>query len=227
YAAPVGIVHAGDPRAAYREAIEIFGAHQWSYGLEAAGVVAACVAEAFKPGATAESIVGVGVELAHDGTRAAILAVTERARQYSDWQEAIGPLRDAMRPFDGAAENIRDRGNGTDDWGPSRVRSIEELPIALALLLVTGGDFEASVLAAANYGRDNDSIGGMVGAMTGAMHGDEVIRPDWISRLNAANRVDLDPLVAGLAALVHRLHLRRFAAAADRAAMFDQLTASA
>ncbi|MDQ3168213.1 MAG: ADP-ribosylglycohydrolase family protein [Chloroflexota bacterium] len=227
YAAPVGIVHAGDPRAGYREAIEIFGAHQWSYGLEAAGVVAACVAEAFKPGATAESIVGVGVELAHDGTRAAILAVTERARQYSDWREAIGPLRDAMRPFDGAAENIRDRGNGTDDWGPSRVRSIEELPIALALLLVTGGDFEASVLAAANYGRDNDSIGGMVGAMTGAMHGDEVIRPDWISRLNAANRVDLDPLVAGLAALVHRLHLRRFAAAADRAAMFDQLTASA
>ncbi len=227
YAAPVGIVHACDPHAAYRAAIEIFSAHQWSYGLEAAGVVAACVAEAFKPDATVDSIVDVGLACAHDGTRAAIEAVTARARHFDDWREAIAPLRDAMRPFDGAAENIRDRGNGTDDWGPSRVRSIEELPIALGLLLVTGGEFEASVLAAANYGRDNDSIGGMVGAITGAMHGDQTIRPDWIARLNEANRVDLDPLAADLADLVERVHRRRAEEMASRAFQFARLAADA
>ncbi len=227
YAAPVGIVNAGDPHAAYREAIEIFSAHQWSYGLEAAGVVAACVAEAFRPEATVASIVDVALELANDGTRSAIAAVTETARQFHDWREALGPLRDAMRPYDGAAEQIRDRGNGTDDWTPSRVRSIEELPVALGLLVVSGGDYEASVLAAANYGRDNDSIAGMVGAITGAMHGDGSIRPDWIKRIDSANQVDFDPLAHDLAALSRRLHERRYEEVEGRNRMFTDLAATA
>ena len=41
YAAPVGIINAGDPGAALREAIDIFSAHQYSYCLEAAGIMAA------------------------------------------------------------------------------------------------------------------------------------------------------------------------------------------
>ena len=223
YAAPVGIVNAADPHAAYREAIEIFGAHQWSYGLEAAGVVAACVAKAFEPEATVDAIVETALGLAQEGTRSAIAAVIERARQFHDWRVAIGPLRDAVRPFDGAAERIRDRGNGTDDWTPSRVHSIEELPIALGLLTVTGGDYEATVLAAANYGRDNDSIAGMAGAIAGALHGDGTIRPAWIDRINTANRVDFDPLARDLAALALRLHQRRFAAAEHRNRLFAQL----
>ena len=63
YAAPVGIVNACDPTAAYREAIEIFSAHQTSYGLEAAGVMAACVAEAFRPEASVDSIIARGAGL--------------------------------------------------------------------------------------------------------------------------------------------------------------------
>ena len=57
YAAPVGIVNAADPERAYREAIEIFAAHQTSYGLEAAGVMAAAVAAAFVPGVTVDEII--------------------------------------------------------------------------------------------------------------------------------------------------------------------------
>src|SRR5690606_24559220 len=38
YVAPVGIVNAADPDGAYAEAIDITGAHQSSYGREAAGV---------------------------------------------------------------------------------------------------------------------------------------------------------------------------------------------
>src|SRR5690606_12443018 len=48
-AAPVGLMHAGDPDAAYHNAVNIFSAHQFSYGLEAAAVMAACVAEAARP----------------------------------------------------------------------------------------------------------------------------------------------------------------------------------
>ncbi|HET7092755.1 MAG TPA: ADP-ribosylglycohydrolase family protein, partial [Thermomicrobiales bacterium] len=189
YAAPVGIVNAADPAAAYREAIDVFSAHQWSYGLEAAGVMAACVAEAFRPGASVDSIVATALRVAKEGTRQAIDAVVNQAAGLVDWREAIGPLRDALRPFDGAAEaGPGDRGNETDDWRPSRLKSIEEVPIALGFLVVAAGDFQQSVIGAANYGRDNDSIAGMAGAIAGALHGDGAIPPDWMRTIDTANR---------------------------------------
>lgn len=223
YAAPVGIVNAADPGAAYREAIDLFAAHQWSYGLEAAGVLAACVAAAFAPGATIDTVVAVARRYAKEGTRAAIETVVARAAAFSDWREAIGPLREAIRPFDGSAEDgRRDRGNRTDDWGPSRQRAIEEVPIALGLLVVADGDFEPSVLGAANYGRDNDSIAGMAGAIAGALQGDGAIRPEWIDTIRTANRVDLDPLAVGMAELAHVLYQRQLSAVQARDHAFAQ-----
>lgn len=226
YAAPVGIVNACNPRAAYREAIEIFGAHQTSYGLEAAGVMAACVAEAFRPGATVSSIVETALDLAREGTRVAIASVIECARRQGEWRGAIGPLRDAMRPYDGAAEIYRDRGNGTDDWQPSRERSIEELPLALAFLLITDGAFEQAVCGAANYGRDCDSIASMAGAILGALHGDTAIRPAWIARIDEANRVDLGAMARNLALVTERLQRRELAEALQRSEQFALLTAT-
>src|SRR5262249_24161028 len=147
------IVNACDPLAAYREAIEVFSAHQWSYGLEAAGVMAACVAEAFRPQATVDSIIDVALELAKEGTKAGIAAVVAEARRHDNWRTAIPALREAMRPFDGGADDgVRDRGNKTDDWAPSRLKSIEEVPVALGFLIVAKRDFEQAVFGAANYG---------------------------------------------------------------------------
>jgi ADP-ribosylglycohydrolase len=228
YAAPVGIVNACDPVNAYREAIEIFSAHQWSYGLEAAAVMAACVAEAFRPAATVDSIVGTALGLAKEGTRRAIEAVVTEARKHDDWRRAILPLRDAIRPFDGSAEDgVRDRGNKTDDWTPSRLKSIEEVPVALGFLVVAKGDLEQSIFGAANYGRDNDSIAGMAGAIAGALHGDSAIRPEWIARVNAANRVDLDPLARDLTRLAVTLQQEQHAAAQVRQSEFTVLAQAA
>lgn len=225
YASPVGIVNACDPLAAYREAIEIFSAHQWSYGLEAAGVMAACVAEACRPRATVDTIVEVALDLAKEGTQEAIAAIVYEARRHDDWRTAIPALRDAIRPFDGSAEDgTRDRGNGTDDWAPSRRKSIEEVPVALGFLVVARGDFEQAIFGAANYGRDNDSIAGMAGALAGALHGDGIIRPAWIETVNTANRVDFDPLARDLAAVTTRLQQEAWEAAQERAREFEELT---
>ena len=224
YASPVGIVNACDPVNAYREAIEIFSAHQWSYGLEAAAVMAACVAEAFRPTATVDSVVEVALDLAKEGTRRAIEAVTTEAQKHDDWRDAIDPLRGAIRPFDGSAEDgVRDRGNKTDDWTPSRLKSIEEVPVALGFLVVANGDFEQAIFGAANYGRDNDSIAGMAGAIAGALRGDAVIRPEWIAQVNAANKVDLDPLARNLATLAAALQHEQLATAQTRQAEFAVL----
>jgi ADP-ribosylglycohydrolase len=225
YAAPVGIVNACDPVSAYREAVEIFSAHQQSYGLEAAAVMAACVAEAFKPEASVDSVVETALSLAKEGTQKAIAAVVDCARQYRDWKAAIGPLRDAMRPYDGSAELNTMRGNGTNNWQPSREHSIEEVPVALGFLVVTGGDFEQSIFGSANYGRDNDSIAGMAGSIAGALHGTRVIRTDWMQRVDEANRVQIRPYAEGLAALAVKLQQRQLAQAQARDAAFASLGA--
>tara|TARA_B110000438_G_scaffold295727_1_gene339218 strand:- start:530 stop:1666 length:1137 start_codon:yes stop_codon:yes gene_type:complete len=205
YASPVGIINSGDPSKAYQEAIDIFSAHQHSYGLEGAAVMAACTAEAFRYNASVDSIIDVAISLAKDGTRSAITAVVEAARNQSDWKSAIEPLREIIRPFDGSAEFGKMRGDGTNNWRPSREHSIEELPIALAFIVISDGKFEESIFGAANYGRDNDSIAGMAGGIMGALNGAHKIRNDWIDTIKRSNRIDLDPISENLHSLVTKL----------------------
>jgi len=226
YAAPVGIVNAADPERAYREAIEIFAAHQTSYGLEAAGVMAAAVAAAFIPGVTVDEIIQTALHQAKEGTRLALDAVIERAAGLSDWHSAIEPLRDAIRPFDGAADDFHDRGNGSDDWNPSRVHSIEEVPIALAMVLITGGDLQKAIFGGANYGRDCDSIAGMAGSITGAMHGFEAVPAEWVEAIDRENRCDMRPLARDLARLVTTLQARDAEKMRTRQDYFDMLQAA-
>ena len=223
YAAPVGIINAGDPRNAYREAVDMFSAHQQSYGLEAAAVMAACAAEAFSPNATVDSIIAAALSLAKEGTQQAIAAVVSAAREYSDWKAAIAPLREAIKPYDGAAEMPTMRGQGGNHWRPSREHSIEELPIALGFLVVADGDYEGSIFGGANYGRDNDSIAGMAGAIAGALHGARAIRPNWIEQIDQANRIDLKPLALDLTVLTHRLQQSQHEAAQARNQAFTEL----
>ncbi len=225
YAAPVGIINACDPLRAYAEAIDIFSAHQHSYGLEAAGVMAACVAEAFNPSASVESIIDAALSVAKDGTADCIAAIADIATTLTDWREAIVPLRDVMREFDGSADDARsERGDESNNWTASREHSIEEVPIALGFLIVTDGDFEGAIMGGTNYGRDNDSIAGMGGAIAGAMHGIDALRPQWVEQINSANRIDLNPIAADLADLTRVLQAKQLAAAQNRGADFEALS---
>lgn len=191
YVAPVGIINAADPESAYAEAIELTGAHQSSYGREAAGVLAAAIAEAMSPDASARSVVDTSVRLAKDGTRAAIEAVCARASSIGDWRQAIesGALRAAMRPYDTVADTYRDQGLGARR--PSRLHSIEELPLALAFLLIADGDWEQTVFGGVNYGRDSDSIATMGGALAGALGGGDVVPSALVDGVSTASRIDL------------------------------------
>lgn len=189
YMAPVGVVNAGDPAGAYREALEIAGAHQSSYGREAAAAMAAAVAAALRPRATAASVVEAVLELAKDGTRQAIEAATAAARGCRGWQQAIPVLREAVRPFDTVGENYREP--GLDARRPSRTKAIEELPVALGMLVATGGDYVQTVYGGVNYGRDSDSIASMGGAIAGALGGEAAVPRAWVERVAGASRKDL------------------------------------
>ncbi|MBA2948693.1 ADP-ribosylglycohydrolase family protein [Streptomyces himalayensis] len=187
YMAPVGLVNAVDPRGAYAEAIDVAGAHQSSYGREAAGVFAAAVAAACRPGATPASVVDTCLAVAKDGTRAAIEAVCEVAARHTEFESALASLRAAVEPYDTVGADYRAPSLGARR--PSRLHAIEELPIALGMLVVAAGDYRQAVLGSVNYGRDCDSIATMAGALAGAL-GSEV--PDeWAKAVAEASRLDL------------------------------------
>ncbi|MFD8985552.1 ADP-ribosylglycohydrolase family protein [Streptomyces sp. NPDC059564] len=206
YMAPVGLVNAGNPAAAYAEALDVTGAHQSSYGREAAGVFAAAVAAACVPGANAASVVDAALSLAKDGTRAAIAAVRDVAVRYRDFESALVPLREAVAPYDSVGPDYRAPSLGARR--PSRLHSIEELPVALGMLLVADGAYEASVLGAVNYGRDCDSIATMAGAVAGALGGAGAVPEGWAKQVAEASRLDLHAPATVLAAVAREVFAR-------------------
>ncbi|OEV09390.1 hypothetical protein AN218_22060 [Streptomyces nanshensis] len=203
YMAPVGIVNAGHPAAAYAEALDVAGAHQSSYGREAAGVFAAAVASACTPGATPDSVVADALALAKDGTKEAVAAVCEVAARYDDFESALTPLREAVAPYDTVGPEYRSPSLGARR--PSRLHSIEELPVALGMLLVGGADFRRTVLGSVNYGRDCDSIATMSGAITGAMRGVAAVPEEWSTEVARASRLDLHAPAAALARVTREI----------------------
>ncbi|MEU5118593.1 ADP-ribosylglycohydrolase family protein [Streptomyces asoensis] len=218
YMAPVGLVNAANPAGAYAEALDIAGAHQSSYGREAAGVFAAAVAAACVPGATAESVVEACLALAQDGTRTAIEKVCETAARHGDFESALVPLREAVTPYDTVGPDYRSPSLAARR--PSRLHAVEELPVALGMLLVAGGDYREAVLGSVNYGRDCDSIATMAAAMAGALGSPP---PDeWSKQVAEASRLDLWQPAATLAEVTReifgrdlqnrRTHERAFAA---------------
>lgn len=189
YMAPVGVVNAGDPSAAYAEAIDMAGAHQLSYGREAAGVFAGAVAAAMAPGATPDTVIDTAVELAHDGTRSATEAVVAAARQIRPGDDLNDVFRTAVAPYDSVGPDYRNQ--SMEARRPSRIKAIEELPVALGFVLAAGGDYREAVLGAINYGRDADSIAVMAGAICAALQGMDGIPEDWVADVSEASRLDL------------------------------------
>jgi ADP-ribosylglycohydrolase len=197
YIAPVGVVNVCDPKAAYDEAIAFAQGHQESFGLEAAGAFAAAVAAAFVPGTSIEAIVEIVLGLAKDGTRNAIAAIAEAATKLKgrEHAEIVTAFHAAIAPYspmgDDVNHSVAKVGRLTTAYQPSRLGSIEELPLALGFALVNGGDFRKSIEDGINSGRDTDSIGVMAGAILGALHGESVIDDADRRTLDSANRLDL------------------------------------
>jgi len=196
YMAPVGVVNPGDPEAAYAEAIDMAGAHQSSFGREAAGVFAAAVAVSLAPDATLAGVLDAARTLAKDGTRDAIAAVLDAVADApvptdDDTERALArSVRAAVAPYDTVGSDDY-RSPSLDARRPSRTKSIEELPVGLAMLAAHRADYRSTVLACINYGRDADSIAGMAGAIAGGLGGLSVVPAEWLDAIESASRMDI------------------------------------
>ena len=78
-------------------------------------------------------------------------------------------------------------------WAAQAVAaSAEAIPQAYALFRLTNGDFRRGLFWGANFGRDADTIGSVVGALSGAKHGLKAIPPDWIEKVRKPSGVCLE-----------------------------------
>lgn len=199
YIAPIAAVNAMQPMKAYNEAIAFAQGHQNSYGLEAAGVLAACIAEAYKPDVTIENILDVAIRVAKDGTKMAITSLLELARELrpkkNDRSYVVQALQKAIKPYSPMGDDVnrspQKLGKPSNHYTPSRLLSIEELPVALFYIALHEGAFEESILDGVNSGRDTDSIGVMIGAILGALNGPSIVPTEYITDIEHVNQYPL------------------------------------
>jgi ADP-ribosylglycohydrolase len=222
YVPPVGIANAGDPDGAYAEALDLTAPHQSSYGREAAAVLAAAVAEAIRPDSTVDAVVETALRLAKEGTRAAIEAVVDAGARVDGWRDGgLAELRRAFAPFDSVGEHYAQPAQNART--PSRLHAIEELPLALGLLVATGGDHAETVLGGVNYGRDSDSIASMGGALAGALG--SAVRRDWVDDVSAASRIDVEEAGRAMAEVAVEIFAKDVERHRRRAGAIAELTA--
>ncbi|SDI05581.1 ADP-ribosylglycohydrolase [Paraburkholderia phenazinium] len=196
-------------------------------------MLAGVIAAAFIPGTTIEAVVEAALSVAKDGTRDAIAAIADVAaglrgesydRVVAEFHRVIArfsPIGDDVQHTEGKA------GVATDAYRLSRRFSIEELPLALGFALLSEGDFDRAIEDGIDSGRDTDSIGVMIGAVLGAMHGSGVIDARVCDKLDQTNQVDLLGAADCFTQTVRAIHRADGARDAIKRWVRDELTAAA
>jgi ADP-ribosylglycohydrolase len=175
--------------------------------------------------------------VAKDGTREAIAAIATAARRLktagSDHAEVTAVFHEIIATYSPMGDDVNHSpdkaGKPTDAYQPSRLHSIEELPLALGFAIVNGARFRPSIEDGINSGRDTDSIGVMAGAILGALNGEAVIDAADLALLNASNRIDLlaeaDRFSDAALDIILQAARRAKEVASDRASLFSPIAA--
>jgi ADP-ribosylglycohydrolase len=171
---PVGLVNAGNPRAAADQAYAIAAlihVGEVDFCQDGAAAVAAAVAAGIRPGATVSDACG-----------AALSAI--RPSSGAPMRDLIG---DAVSLAGDAAgyEEFRERYHARFHQH-ILCDSRETVPAAFGLAVLAGGRLPEAVEYAANFGRDTDTIASMTGALCGAVCDPDAVPRAWTDTLGPA-----------------------------------------
>jgi len=171
--APIGIVNAGDPESAAAMAeIDAQISHH-ADGIWAAQAVAASIAVAMVDGTTDE-IVEAGLhQIPVDSWLGRAMA---RAMRICDQEETIEKAWERLH---------------SELWTPVHSASPEAIPQIYAVVRLTDADFTRGMFWGGNFGRDADTIGAVIGALSGARHGVSAIPERWIEMVRQPAGVSL------------------------------------
>jgi len=178
---PMGIINACNPRQAALETYDvaglIHGGESSTFCRDGACAIAAAVAEAMSPTASVESILTASTAYLHPKSSALMIDLIGRtldmARQAGDYRE----FRQVF--YETCLQNI---------ISDSR----ETVPAVLAIFSLAQGDPARSIINAVNFGRDADTLGTMIGAIVGALHGTAGLKPEWVAKIEAASGFQKD-----------------------------------
>lgn len=164
--APIGILCTGNPqKAAEMAKLESQISHA-NDGIWAAQAVAASVAVAMA-GASVDEIIEAG--------RAVIPQDSWLGRSMAKAMD----ICDSSMDMYAALEQLH-----IQLWTPVHSMAAEAIPQAYAIFMLTKGDFRLGMIWAGNFGRDADTISAVVGALSGAIHGEAIIPPHWAAMVN-------------------------------------------
>jgi ADP-ribosylglycohydrolase len=159
---PIGIINAGNPTEAARDAVDVgmLMYPRYGSGLWSAGCYAAAIAEALKRDATVDSVIAAAKANGEHSMAEWIDRVMEVARQHTDVFALRNELTEWFRGWSMCGE--------------------ENVTVALAIFCVTDGDLKKSIIAGVNWGRDTDCIAAMAAGLSGALSGKGSISQRWI-----------------------------------------------
>ncbi|MEM7536829.1 MAG: ADP-ribosylglycohydrolase family protein [Chloroflexota bacterium] len=167
---PMGIINAGDPRQAAREAFEVASlihAGDSSFCRDGACAIAAAVAEAMNPASTVASILDAATAYLPPKSGREMLDCIQKVMDYLETEPSYEDFR--QWHYDNCLGDI---------ISDSR----ETVPCTLGLFLLAQGDPNVAIPMAANLGRDADTIATMLGGICGAFTGQSGINDAWVEK---------------------------------------------
>ncbi len=166
---PLGLINAGNPWQASRDALDVgmmmyprYGAGIWG-----AACYAAAIAEALKKDATRDSVVDAAMK--YGGPMA-------------EWVEQVMAVaRECKEPFDLRKE--------TTEWFRGWGMWVEEnVAVAIGMFYLTYDNPKGAIVAGVNWGRDTDCQAAMAAGLAGALTGPGNIPQSWIETVEEATR---------------------------------------
>lgn len=183
---PIGLINAGDPRQAYQDGFVLGATCQEGHYRHASATVAAGIAEAITPGATADSVLETMVLRSTGVLERAIDLAMGFAEESTSVEDLVETLYDRFLDWRWPpVEWDREKYYKGELFSAS---ALEVVPVAMALFAVCEGRVNDSIVAGVNYGRDSDSVATIAGSLAGTLHGAEEVRPEWRVQCEEANR---------------------------------------
>ena len=211
YSPMFGLPYPGQPERAYNSAFQL-SIFDLGYARDITALTAAMMAEAMNSNATQGSVLAVLSEVDPQNYLESRLVGRSSYRIWKDVRYMIGEAKalDAQGVSRGAApESIADRASLKKAYELLDQRN-QDYPfhageihmINLAAILYADFDFQKAMEFVINYGRDNDTVGAVTGAILGGFHGYEKLPKDMKEQILKINKqklgIDLEKLAADL-----------------------------
>ena len=214
YAPMLGAVHPADPATAYQLAYNL-GIFDLGYARDMTGLVSAMTAAAFDPAATADSITRINRTVDPEDYFASRLIGRSAYRFYQHARRIVTDTRayqpdptqppieiptafahltpDAYAKLKYAFDRL-DEANQDVAFHPAEIYLI-----LLTAMMYSDFEFVDTMTFITNYGRDNDTIAAIAGAILGAYHGADKLPPEMTRQVLTVNQAQLGIDLAQLA----------------------------